>query len=563
MFKKFLPGGLVLALAFASSGPLWAQRGQFIEGLFRSIVEAELEKNQQREQQRRQAAQRDDRPALPSPPQLPQVQVPPPHADTRRPDTRRPDAAPTGDRRLLTFRDWSQQYALHAAALAAELRRPATQVPGSRALLGDLLHLQAHADALARQAAAAREYREVIDSYCQLDSEWRPLSYQLRALNGLSPPATQSILALDQYSNQICKLLGVPTQFDRGRMQHWMTVASTYMNALLDDLQLVRGHAAELPQLIHDGRILEQHLQREAEFAATAELDEIMPRYNDFVTRWRAYAAQLYQLNDPHVDSRLERIRQCGSEVFALMYMPPSADEHQLQQAAGRLERQVAELLDQLTIRALIRLPAREQNAIVNDARLLWSRCREFHQQAQPDAGPLELRSLRAQFVDIDQQWHGLESRLTGIETIDPAILTKVDRSSHQILELLGVHSTLDYRRALELAASLEGQAEYLNADIQRYRRYYTPSRFGSEYCECAERFLQLAQRLNSQLANQAEMPQLQATCQALLTEWEHLSESTAELSQHGLTGYRPNRITAAMHELAPIVAELAAMLMD
>ncbi|QEG39487.1 hypothetical protein [Roseimaritima ulvae] len=557
MFRKCFSGSVCLVLTIACSGPALAQRGQFIEGLFRSIVEAELEKNQQREQQRRQQTQRTERRPLPSAPQPPDVRPAAPSAAAPR------RGAATNDQRLLTFRDWIQQYTLHAAALADELRRPSGHVPGSRALIGDVLHLHAHADALSRQALAVTEYRQVIDEYCDVDSDWRPLSFQLRSLDGLRPQTMQSVSALDQYSNQICKLLGVQAQFDRRRMQELMTIASTYMNALLDDLQLVRGRSAEIRQWIHDGRILEQQLQREADFAATAELDQIMPRYNDFVTRWRSYAAPLYQLNDAHVDVRLERIRQCGEEVFALMYMPPVADGNLLFRASARLEQQVAKLLDQLTIRALVRLPAREQNAIVNDARSLWTRCREFNQLVDPQATPPRQSSLRQQFVDIDGRWQALQSRLAAIDAIDPAVLRDVQRSSQQIRELLGMHETLDQQRGLELAASLEGQAEYLNADIQRYRRYYTPRDFGAEFTECGDRFLRLARQLNSQLSNQAPLRDLQATCKALLSEWEHLSESSETLSQHGLSGSRPYRIQASMRELAPIVAELAAMLID
>ncbi|QDS92901.1 hypothetical protein FF011L_16550 [Roseimaritima multifibrata] len=533
----------------------FAQRGQLLEGLFRSVVEAELERaREQEEAARRRAADAANRP-LPS--------GPPPHRLPDAPPPRpRPNSANSGPdrKRLESLRDLLDRFSHHSSDLATQLRQPSNRIPGVRELVAPALHLQAHADALARQAAAETNYRNLIGNYEELDGDWRQLSFSLRSLSGLSAQTRRDVDALDDYSNQICRILGIETQFNRERMQDLLVACTTYMEVLLDDLRYMRSVPGQ-ERLIQDGRILEERLRREATFVSKGSLGEIMPRFHQFVTEWRVYSARLYDLNDPYIDRRLERIRHCGSEVFALLSMPASPDMGYFQHIANRLHSEVLQLMDGLSIRALARLPREQQNRILADTRQLYRASDDLKKHA--DEGDDDLAHLREVVNDIDRRWHALESQISGLPSVQPNNLAAINQYTHELLDIVGTHQALDRAQAIQLAAALEGEAEYLFADIQRYRRYYTPASFASSFLGNSDQFLQLSRRLHSQLANDANLGALQETGGLLLKTWDQLSGEASTLSQHGLAGSRPARIQNGIRETAKTMADLAAMLME
>src|SRR5690606_25284181 len=122
----------------------------------------------------------------------------------------------------------------------------------------------------------------------------------------------------------------------------------TYMDALFDDIRLVEGYSAQSEALLSQGRLLRERLRQESYRMESAEFDEIVSRFTEFVQVWRGYAQSLHQLNDPHIHRRLESIRRQGEEVYATLRIQPAPDRTELAFLTERLPNELNALADQV-----------------------------------------------------------------------------------------------------------------------------------------------------------------------------------------------------------------------
>ena len=118
-----------------------------------------------------------------------------------------------------------------------------------------------------------------------------------------------------------------------------MIQAATYMQVLLDDMELVSIPPGQARQLSHDCRLLRQRLLGEADHVDEASYEDVVTRFSDFVRRWSEFSQTVYSLDHPQLNCRLDRIAQCGDQTYALLWMPPAASSTQVPVIAHRLMR--------------------------------------------------------------------------------------------------------------------------------------------------------------------------------------------------------------------------------
>ena len=121
----------------------------------------------------------------------------------------------------------------------------------------------------------------------------------------------------------------------------------------------------------------------------------------------------------------------------------------------------------------------------------------------------------------------------------------------------------------LQAAAALEGASEYLDADLQRYARYLQPDSYRKSLLDGSRELHHHAKQLHALLSQPAaghssqSMRKLQREAEQMLDGWEILSRELAHLHRHGLSSSRAERITRSQQELVPLVAQIAATLLE
>ncbi|TWU51814.1 hypothetical protein [Rubripirellula reticaptiva] len=548
---------LLILLLFAS--PAAAQRGALIEDLFRAIAEA--------------SQQNDKTPPRPDPrgtnpqftgPQRPS-RIEPGRIEPGRNETGRRQSSPAINVRSREAADFVEKLVSFSRSLdpmVGELRSAATNNPSVRTLIPEAYRVSADTRALIARCDGLASLDAISAPYAEVDARWRQLSFGLRSQDGLSSQCTGAVRSCDQLVSSMCRMLNLQPQFDRHGLHDLMIIVATHMDTLVDDLAIARVSPVVSERIGHDIRLIRGQLMKEADRIDTVTYEEVMTSFTEFVSRWSPIGESIYAINDPHLARRLDRIRECGDQTYALLWMPPPQNTKSLVASAHRLEHSLGELLDQLTIRSMVNLELREQSAVMEGSRRMFRQARELEEAA---AAGTRREPLAAALIPIDKDWVVLRGIYTKIQRLDPALLAGIDHELGTLREALGVSSGSAYfdpASLMRAAAALEGSSEYFLADTRRYQRYLQPASFGQSFVAAADEVYRHAKQLHAMLAGRADVAALQPEADHLLDGWQALSQNVAQLEQRGLSSSRAGNLQRAHAEMAPAVAEITAALL-
>ena len=333
-----------------------AQRGQLIEGLFRTLAETQIE----RERQKRAEAERLAREQAETPPSKNPYEVHLPSGFGTKPTFNRPapNSTPQVNPNTISINVRSREAAEYAAnlvkfnqqfaPLVAELRTASTAHPQLRGLLPEAYAIAADGRAILQNCDGISSLGPIIDSYRELDTRYRQLSFNLQAIPGLSRQCTRAIQQCDELCAAMGKQLNIQPQYDRHALHDVMMMAATYMQALSDDLQIAVVSENQCQRLTHDLRLLRQQLITEAGRVDQTSYDEMVERYAQFIGPWRVFSNQVYTINNPHLNRRLDRISECGEQTYHLLRMQPPVSAQDLIATSLRLQQNLEVVMGQL-----------------------------------------------------------------------------------------------------------------------------------------------------------------------------------------------------------------------
>ncbi len=547
--KPFLCCLLVLfTYGVSFPGRAQAQRGAFVEELFRTIAEAQLE----REQRKRLEAERAAREQLPPPGIMPPTR---PSRDSSI-QVRSAEAAEFVQRLI----DFSGA----VAPMTRELRSAANRNLEVRHLLPDAYRIDADTRALLAQCDGLASLNPIVEPYARLDSQWRQLSFRLRSMDDLPPSCVDAVRNADTLISRMSRQLQIQPQFDRHQLHDLMIIAATYIQTLMDDLQVARIPRTEMDRLTHDCRLLRQQLLTESGSVDRASYEEVVSQFTDFVSRWNSFSGQLYEIDDLHVQRRLDRISEATDQAYALLWMPPPYNANLIAASAQRLQRQSSELLSQLNVRTLSSLPRQQQIRVLESSYAMSDAVKRFVELAEQRADRAE---RRRQFTEIDAQWAYLRPAFHQLSAINQATLASVQRECDFLRNGLGMSvmaaQPLDHEMLIEAAASLEGSAEFLMIDVRRYERYVEPESFRRSVVGASQAFHAHAKQLHDALSRRADLAVLQREAGQLLDAWKQLSDDLTHIDGHGLSERRAETLQRTRDELVPVVAKIAAALVQ
>ncbi len=542
--------------------PAQAQRGQFIEDLFRTIADAQLEREQRK---RIEADESAVRPTTPPPGGVQQVRVP--RHDNVPPGVRQPQRPPTINVRSREAAEFAQNLVDFDGAIAPlvqELRNGSAGNTAIRGLLPEAYQVAADSRALLQRCDGLVSLDRVVEPYSELDARWRQLSFRLRSLDGLSNPCRGGIRSCDQLVGKLSRQLNIEPQFDRHELHDMMLISATYMQSLMDDLQLANIPYAKSERLVHDCRLLRQSLLAEADHVETTTYEEVVTRFTDFVSRWSAFSEQVYAINDPHLQRRLDRIREMGDQTYALLWIPPPYNASTLTSSARRLQRSCAEILDQLTVRSMVALPPQQQVRLLEASHRMHQSSQGLAQMTTRGASRNELGSRVEQ---IDKDWAYLRPAFFQMPSLNRATLASIDQECEVMRAALGIRAAggqpIQHEELIQVAAALEGASEYLDADVHRYERYLQPVSYRTSLVKASHEFHFHAKQLHAELSGRADLKTLQREAEHMLDGWQQLAKDLGHIESHGLSERRAQTMQRYQQDLVPLVAKIAAALVE
>jgi hypothetical protein len=445
--------------------------------------------------------------------------------------------------------------------LLPELQRYAASQPVAREVINDVYRLDAEADALYRRTRVGEPIESIFATYQQLDLRWQDVSYRLRASGAVDARMAPLVDSIDDTFRVIDRRLGVTPPIDRVRLRDLMIVTLTYMDAMFDDIRLSPTAFGRSETLIRDGRLLRERLRQESYKMDRASHDEVVASYTEFVRQWRAYAAGLYQLNDPHINQRLESIRRQGDEVYTSLRIPAATDRGQLQYAGQRLTASLVAVQNELLRWGANRLPA-DQLRFVETLKSLIDRSRRLETELSRGSVTANARNL---FAEMDRSWtDGLRS----MRAVDPrsglqASLAQADAIFGELRSLLQSGPSQGQNDLLRIAASLEAAADSFNDDAQVYKKYLTPVTFRDQFSRTSIAVYESSRDLHRALDERRDSREITRLAQQLAANWQQLTPLFSELTLRGLSDHRAQRLFEGAQAMQPLVAQTSTMLLN
>ncbi|MGB7345758.1 MAG: hypothetical protein WBD20_16195 [Pirellulaceae bacterium] len=563
-----------------------AQNGRLIEGLFRTLAEQQLEK----EKQKRDELQRRP-PELQPPgrstfqPSKDPYQVKLPSGFGSRPtETRTPKptlkplpgttAPPLGS---ISVR--SKEAAEYAQRLVAfnrnmdplidQLRRAAPKHPGIRTLLPQTYQIAADSRALLQRCDGQSSLTTIVQPYAELDARWRQISFALRSVDGLDAGIINSIQQCDETCAAMCKQLHIQPQFDRHALHDQMIVAATYMQSIIDDLEIASMDANNSRRLAHDCRLLRQRILNAADHVEEASYEEMAGSFTDFVQKWGAFSQSVYALHNPHLDRRLARISECGDQTYAILWMSPPAAFHDIAEIAHRIDTSVEQLSSQITLLSIAALPVGDQARVLNATRDLYKQAVDLEKAADAKADGAQLQQI---FAALDSNWQSVQADFARIPSVNRGLLSEIERSCGELRQALGVagsvRSPVSASQLIQACAALEGTAEFIEEELKRHSRELTPSSFRNSVTSAAREFYSHSRELHEEiskpgrLADPRYLSRLQREAENMLKGWDQLSRDLDHIEEHGLPRGAALQLRRAQRDITPFVAQVAASLL-
>ena len=568
---------VLFANAFAASA-VHAQNGQLIEGLFKTWANTQLEKERMKraeaEQRRRDAdARRAQQPTQPpaSPYELNLPSgfgqpAPRPQANSR--PTPQPRQINVRSREVADYARQLGGFANDYGRLVQELRVAAPRNPAIRAALPSVYQVSATCDGIFDRIEGATSLAVIEDAHRLLDSRYRQVAFRLRSIDGLSDSCNSLVRKCDTTCTTMLGQLGFQPQFDRRALQDVMIAASAYIQALVDDLELTELERGRCRQLTHDARLFQQRLVTAGREVQDMSYEECVARFNDFATRWRAYSERVYALDNPFLSRKLDRVSECGDQVYGLLWMPAPHSMEEVAGIAHRIAFNLNAISQSLSFFALVKLSPQEQARMLSSMRDLSRLANKLETRSASSVGAGQ-RELRDLFADFDRTWCSIQPQLGEIPAVRTGLIAETERGCRQLRDIFGISG--DYIAAVPLAelvgaaAALEGASEVLERTINEFDQFLKPSSYRRAVVDAGRSFQRHSREVHELLSRTERLndpdhlEELREETEQLLADWRDLDTNLKQVQLRGLSASRAAKLRRAQQQVVPLLGEIAA----
>ena len=140
--------------------------------------------------------------------------------------------------------------------------------------------------------------------------------------------------------------------------------------------------------------------------------------------------------------------------------------------------------------------------------------------------------------------------------------LAQVDALIAEMKDLLQVGNFQGEENLLNVVASLETTTDDFNNDVQRYKRYLTPTQFRDSMAEISDEMFDASRDLHRLLDNRGDSREATRLTQQIIERWQQLTPMLNELTQHGLTQSRSEQLFENYRQIQPLLAQAASTLL-
>ncbi|MEJ7591627.1 MAG: hypothetical protein WKF77_08770 [Planctomycetaceae bacterium] len=411
-------------------------------GLLRALIESQLEKQDRDHFHPGQKGQ----PPAPIPAQIPQP------------------AQPTTE--CQQIRTLLATMVQEANTLTALLSNDARRSPEVRNRLADVVSFQASVTAAKQQADRHNHHLSMQVMVQALDQTWKPLSYQLSALHGVSQQTKDTIDRMTRMDLQLCRFFGIQEQFNSRELVRAADLLAADLRTLTDDAGYAATTADNRSRLVVK---LRRHQERAAYFAnlaATgAQFPTVVAEYQNLHQAWQGLRTDLDQDASRGVTRTVARIEETHRMLHQLLRLEYRFDEPFVKRLADGIDRDISEMFRTITLEQIMTLPDSRSLPVVADA--LLGNCQNL---SDVIARRESLQEVGEAWLYLDEQWQLFAYYLNPVQVAETRRRAEgISQSLETLKTAIGVSVAYDRTAVRQQATAVDSLADLLQTTSGRW----------------------------------------------------------------------------------------------
>ena len=391
-----------------------------------------------------------------------------------------------------------------------------------RPLLRELITLRARAARLTADIQAGIALERLMPDLQQLDSDWHFLHNQMTQTRQLSRTTVDSQERIDRLQRQLEKLFQMQPQLDRRALLVALSSLDSAMRNMVQELETDFNSGVDFSDLIIEARKLDRQAYRVQELVLDQQpYTDVVSGYNRFNQMWTAMRPKVQMIENRYVDRTIRDIMRIDDRLHDLLWIEQQTSRDDLKQIAGALMRDVDEFYGRLNLKLMLNF--KDVGPILEEADNFYGTVKNFHDSAVANASTQEL--LR-DYRFVEEHGNRFVRAFTPLKSkTGQVVLREIEDGIVGLrneLNLSGTVSTIDTRRLVPIAATLETLADELSINVRQWLNRERPS-YASAAMDDVERFVQRSSRLHSQMQYHPTSQELQREMSELVQEWRNV----------------------------------------
>ena len=560
---RLLMAVAVLVSAMASTREATAQqRGGVIQDLFRSVAQAQLEREQRKRLEAEAQAQTVERARINANRGVPGVP-----GVGGVPNAGFPGGGVVGGGVVGPFSNlgrvpgstlgtatW-QQLRGEMDAVINDLRSVSGRSGTAMRLVPTGYRLTAQIDQMIADANRG-DTAAVASAFAAFDRDYRTFAFETSRI--LPGGTADRLRRTDAIIAQLEQSMNVRPQWDRMRFAEIALTSRTLLQTILDDTRLISLSGADRRQINHDLNLLVTRIDRIRSQIDRITFEQASATFNDFATQLASVGVGLRRLNDPHIDLRLDRLRELRDDSYGLFWTEPPEALRDIRGIADRLQRSSRQLSQ--SVASAGTMPDRVRRDAASIVRDVTRAADDVAAFAVSQSGT---RSIEAPLQRLDAETRRLEDLLRYQPGTHHAPLALLRDDVHLLMRESSVASAsaaLDHASLVRLGATLEGGGEALHDAIDRRDRNLRSRQFKSQLDRSVDEFYRQARKFYEDVDDHRDIDSLRARVGEMLNQWQTMNQLIADLNRQGMSATDAAVVGQYRDALIPAVAEAAAM---
>lgn len=408
--------------------------------------------------------------------------------------------------------------------LYRSLERDYQRNPEVRSLLRELVTQRARAARLTSDMQAGASLERLLPDMQKLDSDWHYLSNQMSQTRQLSRTTVDSQERIDRLQRQLEKLFEMEPQLDRRALLVELSALDSAMKNLVQELETDFSSGVNFSDLIIDARKLDRQAYRVQELVLDQhQYHDVVAGYNRFSQMWTALRPKMQMVQNRYIDRTIRDIMMVDDRLHDLLWIEQQTSRDDLKQIAGSLMRDVDEFYARLNLKLMLNF--KDVNSILEEADNFYGTVKNFNDSANANASSQQL--LRDYQV-VEEYGNKFVRAFAPLKSrTGQVVLREIEDGIVGLrneLNLSGTVSTIDTRRLIPIAATLETLADELSLDVGQWLNRERPT-YAGEVLDNVQRFVQRSSRLHSQMQYRPTSQELQREMSDLVQEWRNVYE--------------------------------------